>query len=298
MEPLGNAGTPEERRTGIGGSEAAAALGLSPWQTPYELWELKTGRAPPVEQNEPMLWGQLLEDIVRREYARRTGLEARPVKDMIRHPQHPWMFVHLDGQVIGAGHRVILEVKTARTGQGWGEEETDEIPLNYLTQCHHALSVTQSEICDVAVLIGGQDFRLYQVRHDPEIEAQLVEGEAAFWAFVTSDQPPPPMTMQDAVRRWGRYDAQGEVMAGVPEITAVEVLRRLHRQQKELAATEEQMKKLLMEAMGDDGLRLVDGSGDVLVTWALDNGRKAYSVAAREPARRFLVKQPEDADVR
>jgi putative phage-type endonuclease len=297
MEPLGNAGTPEERRTGIGGSDAAAALGLSPWQTPYELWLQKTGRAPPVEQNEPMLWGHLLEDVVRREYARRTGLETRTIAEMIRHPQHPWMFVHLDGEVIGRPVRVILEVKTARTAQGWGEEDTDEIPLNYLIQTHHSMAVTQAEVCDVAVLIAGQDFRLYQVWRDHEIEAQLVEREAAFWEMVTSDQPPPPMTMQDAVRRWGRFDAQGEVMAGVPEITAVEALRRLHRQQKELAAAEEQMKMRLMEAMGDDGLNLVDGRGDILATWKLDNGRKAYSVAAREPSRRFLVKHLEDVDV-
>src|SRR5215469_14323159 len=100
-EPHGNAGTPEERRTGIGGSDAAAALGLSPWQTPYDLWEQKTGRAPPIEQTEPMLWGHLLEDIVRREYARRTGLEARPVAEMIRHPHRSWMFAHLDGEVLG-----------------------------------------------------------------------------------------------------------------------------------------------------------------------------------------------------
>jgi putative phage-type endonuclease len=297
MEPLGNAGTPEERRTGIGGSDAAAALGLSPWQTPYELWEQKTGRAPPLEQTEPMLWGHLLEDVVRREYARRTGLETRTIAEMIRHPQHPWMFVHLDGEVIGRPYRVILEVKTSRTAQGWGEDETDEIPLPYLIQTHHSLTVTRAEICDVAVLIGGQDFRLYQVRPDREIEQQLVEGEAAFWETVTSGQPPPPMTMQDAVRRWGRFDAQGEVMAGVPEITAVETLRRLHRQKTEIAAAEEQLKMRLMEAMGDDGLNLVDGRGDILATWKLDNGRKAYSVPAREPTRRFLVKHLEDADV-
>lgn len=295
---IGNAGTPEERRTGLGGSEAAAALGLSPWQTPYSLWELKTGRAPPVDQTEPMLWGHLLEDVVRREYARRTGLEARPVQEMLRHPEHPWMFSHLDGQVFGAEpRRVILEVKTARTGQGWGEEDTSEIPLNYLIQTHHNLAVAQADVCDVPVLIAGQDFRIYQVHRDRELEQQLIEREAAFWAFVTSDQPPPPTTLQDAVRRWGRSDARGAVVAGDAEMAAVNLLRTLHRQRKEIEALEAEAKTLVMTAMGDDGLNLVDANGEVLATWKLDNGRKPYFVAEKPPSRVLRVKHLENADV-
>jgi putative phage-type endonuclease len=288
-----NAGTPEERRTGLGGSDAAAALGLSPWQTPYDLWELKTGLAPPLEQTEPMLWGKLLEDIIRAEYGRRTGLEVRPVMDLMRHPRHAWMFAHIDGRVAQDG-RVILEVKTARTAQGWGEEETDEVPLNYLTQVHHYLAVTEAEVCDVAVLIGGQDFRLYQVYRDPEIERDLIEGEAAFWKLVEQRQPPPPVTLQDAVRRWGHFKATGSVVAGEAEIAAVAVLRALHSQKAEIEQLEEAAKLGLMEAMGEDGLNLVSPDGELLVTWALDNGRKGYSVAAREPSRRFIVKHLEE----
>jgi len=289
-----NAGTPEERRTGIGGSDAAAALGLSPWQTPYDLWEQKTGLAPPLEQTEPMLWGKLLEDIIRAEYGRRTGLEVRPVMDLMRHPRHAWMFAHIDGRIAHDG-RVILEVKTARTAQGWGVEDTDEIPLNYLTQVHHYLAVTEAEICDVAVLIGGQDFRLYQVHRDLDIERDLIEGEGAFWKLVEQRQAPPPVTLQDAVRRWGHFKAAGSVVAGEAEIAAVETLRALHRQKAEIEQLEEGAKLALMEVMGEDGLNLVSPDGELLVTWALDNGRKGYSVAPREPSRRFLVKHLEEA---
>jgi putative phage-type endonuclease len=287
-DALGNAGTPEERRTGLGGSDAAAALGLSPWQTPLDLWEQKTGLAPPVEQTEPMLWGQLLEDVIRREYARRTGYEVRPVQDLIRHPARPWMFAHVDGEI--AGGQAILEVKTTRTAQGWGEPDTDEIPLHYLLQVHHYLAVTAAEVCDVAVLIGGSDFRLYQVARDIEIEQRLIEGEAAFWAQVTKGVPPAPLTLEDAVRRWGHFDAAGWIVAGEAELQAIEILRRGKQLQRELDEAEAQAKLTVMAALGETGLNLVAPSGELLATWKLDSGRKGYSVAAKAPSRRFLVK--------
>jgi putative phage-type endonuclease len=292
-EQLGNAGTPEERRTGIGGSDAPAALGLSPWRSPFNLWEEKTGLAPPQAQSEPMLWGKLLEDIVRREYARRTGFEVRYRTDMIRHPARPWQFAHLDGEV-GADGRRILEVKSARMPQGWGEPETDEIPVPYLVQCHHMLATTAAEVCDVAVLIGGSDFRIYQVRRDIEIEQTLIEGEAAFWESVTQGVPPAPKTLEDAVKRWGRFDAAGWIVAGDAELRAVEILRQGKRLRRELDEAEEAAKLTIMQALGDNGLNLVHPQGELLATWKLDHGRKAYSVEAKEPSRRFLLKVSEE----
>jgi putative phage-type endonuclease len=294
-DTLGNAGTPEERRTGLGGSDAAAALGLSPWQSPFDLWEEKTGLAPPVEQNEPMLWGKLLEDTIRREYARRTGLEVTYRKDMIRHPARPWMFAHLDGEI--APQRKILEVKTARDARGWGEPESDDIPRHYLIQIHHCLAVTGAEACDVAALIGGQDFRIYQVARDREIEEQLIDGEAAFWESVTEGVPPAPSTLADAMKRWGHFKAEGHTVAEADEQRAVDILRRSHQLRHELDAAEESAKLTLMRALSERADTLVNAYGEVLATWKLDGGRKAYSVAAREPSRRLLIKNLELVDV-
>ena len=42
------------RRTGIGSSDIAGVLGLSPWASPYTVWADKRGRVPPVEQTEAM----------------------------------------------------------------------------------------------------------------------------------------------------------------------------------------------------------------------------------------------------
>lgn len=294
MDPdaLGNAGTPEERRTGLGGSDAAAALGLSPWQTPYDLWEQKTGIAPPVEETEPMLWGKLLEDVIRREYARRTGHDVQPVKEMMRHPEHPWMFAHVDGAV---SNGAILEVKTTRDARGWGEPGTSELPDHYLVQVHHYLAVANVQVCDVAVLFGGQDLQLYQVERDAEIEQRLIDSEADFWRHVIDAEPPPPTSLHDAMRRWGHFDARGVNVAGEAEQHAIDILRRGHQLRRELDEAEERAKLTIMETLGETGQTLVHGiTGEILATWKLDNGRKPYSVAAREPSRRLLIKHLEE----
>ena len=208
----------EERLTGVGGSDAAAVLGISPWATPYDVYLQKLGQAPPPAGNEPMLWGTLLEPVIRDEYARRTG-RAVETLPMLRHPTLEFMIAHLDGQIRrtdAADAKRILEIKTARTSHGWGEPGTDEIPLQYLLQVHHYLVVSGAQIADLAVLIGGQDFRLYEVHADADIARELVAAEYAFWHQVACREPPAPSNTQDAIRRWGGWLRQAGLSLARP----------------------------------------------------------------------------------
>jgi putative phage-type endonuclease len=279
----------EERRTGLGGSDAAAAIGISAWRTPYDLWCEKTGEAEPLPASEPMLWGTLLEPVIASEYSRRTGHQIEYAPPMLRHPTHQFMITHLDGRVI-KDPKHIAEFKCARTAAGWGESGTDEIPLQYVAQIHHELVVSGAEICDVAVLIGGNDFRLYQVHADAEIAREIVTAEEAFWARVEARQPPDPVNPRDAVRRWGSLTAAGTVIATEAELAVVEILRGIRKHQKLLEADADEAQLHLMTALGEKGDHLVDEAGTLLASWKLDRGRKSYTVAAREPQRRFRLK--------
>ena len=58
----------EERRKGIGGSDAAAIAGLSPWKSPVAVWLEKTGQVEPEEPGEAAYWGTVLEDVVARNF--------------------------------------------------------------------------------------------------------------------------------------------------------------------------------------------------------------------------------------
>jgi len=178
----------ETRRRGIGGSDAAAVLGLSKWATPLDIYLSKVEpvatRAP---MTEPMLWGNLLEPVVRQRYSDLTG-RAVTVPDTIRHPVHSFMIAHVDG-VTDDGR--LLEIKTAGSNYGWGEPGSDEIPGSYLIQVQHYLFVMDLPVADVAVLIGGCDFRQYEIPADPELQEMIVDGEREFWHRVETLDPPP-----------------------------------------------------------------------------------------------------------
>ena len=183
--------TPEqhaERLTGIGSSDAAVALGLNPYRAPIELWQEKLGlEVEPFQGNQATKWGQLLEPAVRQEYAEQTGRVVRLPTETLHHPKHTFMLGHPDG-VTDCGR--LYEGKTARYPDGWGEPGSDEIPQPYMVQVQHLMIVTGLVVADVAVLIGGQDFRLYEIPADPELQELIVDGEHEFWRHVETRTAP------------------------------------------------------------------------------------------------------------
>lgn len=180
------------RGQGIGSSDAACAVGISPYKSPLELWLEKTERqgAPDLASNDAVFWGTTLEHIIANVYAQRTGCKVRRLNAVLQHPEHPFMLANLDRVVQhptdGNG---ILEVKTAgvNSAKFWDEG----VPDSYQCQVLHQLAVTGKPWCDVAVLIGGQDFRVYRILPDLDKMADLIEREAAFWQCVVDDTPPP-----------------------------------------------------------------------------------------------------------
>src|SRR6266550_3924413 len=238
--------TPEwlaARRTGIGGSDAPAVLGLSPWRTPFEVWAEKTGdlAVDEREPNEAMNWGTILERAILNEYSLRSGVETVEV-GLLRHPDNPWLICSPDAV---AGGRIV-EIKTTRSASGWGDQGTDEIPLHYLVQVHHNLIVSGAALADVAVLIAGSDFRLYHVEPDLTLHAQILDQEAAFWASVQALEPPAPKSVGDAVRRWGRMSHPGSVVAAPEIVSTVEMLRAITAEMKDQEALSDELKMKIM----------------------------------------------------
>ena len=67
----------KRRKTGIGGSDVAAVLGLSKWKTPYQLWVDKTSDNVVEEESEILHFGQVLEQVEADEYARRNRVKVQ-----------------------------------------------------------------------------------------------------------------------------------------------------------------------------------------------------------------------------
>ena len=187
----------EVRRSGIGGSDAAAALGLSPWKSPIELWEEKVlGKMQAKEDNEPMRWGRLLEPVISDEFAKRTGYAVSACRSMLQAPQWHWMQANLDGLIEIPGRGIgVFEVKTASAfkDSDWGgnNDSQPRCPDAYALQVAHYLAVTGLEYAVICVLIGGNKLRWLTVERDAEFIGSLVELERRFWQYVLAQTPPP-----------------------------------------------------------------------------------------------------------
>lgn len=157
------------RANGIGGSEIAAVVGLSPYESRFSLWHRKQGLIGPVEESEEMYWGKEHEPAICRRFARlHPDLDVTPAPTYC-HPDRPWQIANPD-RLAGDD---LFEAKTARDAEGWGKEGTSEIPVHYRAQCIQYLDVTCRRRCWVGVLIAGSEYREYVVDFD-EDEARIL----------------------------------------------------------------------------------------------------------------------------
>ena len=105
----------EYRRKGIGGSDAAAVLGISPFRTGRDLYydKLNIVTADDAENWVQLEVGTLLEPLVAKIFAHKTGYKIYRRPFMFQHPLYPWMLADLDYMVeLPDGTSAILEIKT------------------------------------------------------------------------------------------------------------------------------------------------------------------------------------------
>lgn len=271
----------KNRQTGIGGSDVAAILGLSKWKSPLDVYNDKLEENPVEESNPSIEWGNRLEPVIRQKYADATGKTVTIPNQTFRHPDHPFMIANVDGLLPDGS---VLEIKTARTGAEWGEEGTDEIPEYYLTQVQHYMAVLGAKRCDIAVLIGASDFRIYHVDFDPEVAAMLIEEEKAFWQRVVTRNPPPPRTFSETKAAFPRSKSQA-VEASNEVLDAAEKLAEITKQIDDLSAQAEELRGTITAFMGDSDT--LSAQGKTIATWKTSKPRVAFDSAT------FKAKHPD-----
>jgi putative phage-type endonuclease len=187
--------TPEwfaARQTGIGASEIAVAAGLSPYQTPLELYHRKRGELPPIEDNDAMRLGRLLEPVVKSEFTTRTGIVlADPEPPMYRHAKHDPIVATPDGII---DDMTIFEAKTAswRMKQFWGDESSDFVPDQYLCQINAQMAVMDAAVCHLAVLFDGSALKTYKVMRNDQLIKHLIAAALELWERIENGDPPDP----------------------------------------------------------------------------------------------------------
>ena len=269
----------KERQTGLGSSDAGAVLGLNPYQSPLEVYLEKVGERAPFEGNEQTYFGARLEDIIADEYARRTGNAVRRLTRTQRHPRYPWMLAHPDRSATGL--RTVVECKTADKwlAKEWGpggETITDAaesdgiVPQTYVAQVHHQMAVLDFSRADLAVLIGGNDFRIYHFERDPSFEEIMIDIEREFWRnHIEARVPPPPSVLRDLVELYGTDNgmvmhADAEIEQACTELAAVKAVA------KEAESRKDALELRIKSAMGNAAI-LRSLTGRTLATWKSHN---------------------------
>lgn len=173
----------------IGGSDAAAVVGLNPFSSAYALWAEKTGRVPGFDGNLATEVGTYLEDFVAKLFERETGKKVRRANQSFLNSDYPWAIANIDREIIGedAG----LEIKTT-SELNLKQFKGGEFPANYYCQCVHYMAVTGKSRWYLAVLVGNKEFHWFTIDRDEEEINALMTEERHFWTFVQCDTPPEP----------------------------------------------------------------------------------------------------------
>lgn len=270
------------RSSGIGASEAAAACGLSPYETPLHIYGRKTGMLPPIEDNDAMRLGRLLEPVVIEEFTRRTGNEVDQAPcPVMRHGDHPFILATPDAILAGGD---LLEAKTTtwRIAKQLGEEGTDFIPEHWLCQAQQQIAVTGADRCHLAALIDGRTLRTFIVERNDNLIALLVSAEQELWERIVNKDPPEPnfehARTAELIREMyglveGKTIVLGDGVAGL-WIRQKELGERISELEKE----REGLRAMVLHEMADASIAGFSGHEFELARSQVN--RKEYTVAA------------------
>lgn len=250
-----------DRRTFLGGSDAPILMGVSPWKTAYQLWLEKTGQAeaPDLSEVERVQWGIRLEDLVAREFARQTNLKVRRVNQRQIHKEKPYLVAQIDRRIVGGG---ILECKTADAARK--SDWDDGVPDHYLVQVQHQLMVTGEDHAYVAVLFGGNTFKIFQVDRDERLIYNLHIILDDFWKHVQEKVPPEPTSTEEARQMW--KSGEGVVIGNDDDVSILKDLLTVKEEIDALEKKQDELQLALQMKIKDLGDTLAI-SGNPVVSW-------------------------------
>jgi len=244
-----------QRKKGIGGSDVAAIMGLSKYKGAYALWMEKTGQidAEDISDKPAVHWGNVLEPVVGAEYSKaHPDRRIRRVNAVCKSIKRPWAQASLDYEVrdpeLGWG---ILEIKTAglRSADDWSEG----VPLYYQTQIMHYMSVTGRDFADVAVLIGGSDYREYRIIRDDDDIASVDAKVDEFWVDNVLGGAAPEISGLDSDSRavfQRNTSGNGEIVEADDLKTTVEEYEAVANAMKSLEQRKKQLANTIKERIG------------------------------------------------
>lgn len=258
----------------IGGSDAAAVVGMNSFSSPYSLWAEKTGKAPGFSGNLATEVGTYLEEFVAQKFAEVAGKKVRNCNYSFLNSEYPFAIANIDREIVGedAG----LEIKTTDS-LNLKKFKNGEYPANYYCQCVHYMAITGKKRWYLAVLIGNKEFKWFTIERDEAEIAALMGAEKAFWECVKNDTPPAidgsKATTESIKAIYADSDDESTVdlMAYKKDLA---IYTALGQEIKELQAQQDEAANRIKAFMGESSGGFCD---DYKVSWQSRN-RKTFDV--------------------
>ena len=263
------------RNGSIGGSEAAAILGMNPWKSAYTLWLEKTGQVQQedISDSEPVHFGTILEQVVADEFCRREGKKVRKC-GLFRSRKHPFMTASFDRLLVGedAG----LECKTSNAFKR-GEWDEGEIPPAYYVQCQHYMMVSGLPRWYIACLIGGNHFVSWVVERNDDDIAALEQSEIEFWDKVERHIMPDVDGSDSSSDSLKKMYKGGQVEPIILPQESIDLLKRFDELKALKADIDSQTKEIqnkLCAMLGDNEIGVIgEGDNERKISWKTVSGR-------------------------
>jgi putative phage-type endonuclease len=286
----------ERRRQGIGGSDVAALMGLSPWTSPYALWCDKVGLLAPDDATEAMEFGNRVEPVLTRWFQDRTGLEVHGEQMECARPDEPWMRCTVDGFVMESTgtDNLMDDALGVAEWKSTGDAPWDEIPAYYQCQGQWNMAVTNMPHVWFGVLhmpFGRPTFRVYELARDEADIELLTKTARAFWHdHVLTGVPPETdgstATTEALAAAWDADDDAELIEADLSDLSDVAVLAATKADAKALEVRIAELENRLKARMAE-ATAIVDGYDDkgrpiVIATWKAQTADRFDSTSFRK----------------
>lgn len=264
------------RRKGIGGSDVAAICNLSRYKSALNVYLDKLGELPPVEDNQKMKAGRMLEPIIADWFAEDTGYKVWRQNAIFQHPEHKFMFANIDRWL--PGMNAGLECKNT-SEYAKGDWEGTQAPTEYILQCNHYMAVTGADRWFIAVLIGGWDFQWRVIERDDQLINNLIAVEQNFWSNHVLAQQPPAYAHQDTDYLKQMYpESNADLTIELPP-SAYDIVKQLDdaiATRKQAERIEETAKNQIKGLMGE--AERAYWQGDLKYTWKTGKKSRIFRI--------------------
>ena len=274
------------REKGIGASDVGAILGLSPFETPFSLWLKKTHQVEPEPENEAMLMGHLMEEVVVKRWEMETGekaIKASAADIIYVHPEYDYLRATPDRIV--RGRKKLLECKTTVTNI-----DADELPPHWIAQVIYQQYVTGIHDADLAWLVSGRYFGYAHIPYDAEFAEFIVKKVKEFWnENVLGGKEPDAISVSDFALKGS--DPGTTIEADVDLYAKVLSLRTLNiahsAQENEIESYKDAIKLFMGEKES------LTYEGQVLATWK--SGAKSRTFRLKDKTIDELIKKEDES---